>query len=141
MYSRSKGNADVQDLLLHELPDRPADKDVGIFSGISFLCLGRFQVGEDRCILGGRVIDPDAEHPVHDLIVSGQLNLCQPPDAPLGDGADPDLPVAGEGPVLDRLPEARGCRLQNLLQVLREGHVIEEEDRPRLDRMVVEGLV
>jgi len=105
----------MQDLFLHELPDCSADKDVGIFSGISFLRLGRFQVGEDRCVLIGRVIDPDAEHPVHDLVVTGQLHLCQPPDAPLGDGADPDLPVAGERPVLDRLPEARCRRLQDLL--------------------------
>jgi hypothetical protein len=55
--------------------------------------------------------------------------------------ADPDLPVAGESPVLDWLPEARGRLLQDLLQVLRKGHVIEEEDRSRFDGVVVEGLV
>jgi hypothetical protein len=55
--------------------------------------------------------------------------------------ADPDLPVAGESPVLDWLPEACGRLLQDLLKVLRKGHVIEEEDRSRLDGVVAEGLV
>ncbi len=83
---------------------------------------------EDPFVLLNGIVDPDREHPVHHLVVADILDLGKPPDAPLRDGADPEFPLGREGPVLDRLPEVRGRRLENFLEVVGEGDVVEEED-------------
>ncbi len=68
--------------------------------------LNPLQMLQHRPVLLGRVVDPDREHPVHHLVVARVLDLGEPPDAPLRDAADPELPVRGERLVLRRVVDA-----------------------------------
>ncbi len=130
-------------LLLQDLPECPAGEDIWVQvrvtgrHGLPFL-----HVFEHCPVLVGRVIDPDREHPVHDLVIAYALYLRKPPDATGRDGADPHLPVGGDSPVLDRLPKTGSGSLQDLLQVVGERDIIKEKDGPWPELvMVVEGLV
>ena len=82
---------------------------------------------KDLPVLLDGIVDPDREHPVHHLVVADTLDLCEPPDAPLGDGADPEFPLGRDGAVHDRLAEVRRRRFEDLLKVVGECDVVKEE--------------
>jgi len=140
---RGEGDADVDHLLLENFPDRPAGEDIRVKvkvpgrQGLPFL-----HVLEHSPVLIGRVIDPDRQHPVHDLVIAHTLHFREPPDTAGRDGADPHLAIGSDRPVLDRFTETgRGC-LKDLLQVLGERDIIEKEDRPGPELvMVIERLI
>jgi hypothetical protein len=126
-YPPGKRDPDGKDLLFDDLPDRPAGEDVVLFRAAAGR-LGLLHVVEHSSILVDGVVDPGREHPVHHLVVADLLDLRKPPDAPLRDGADPELALGREGPMLDRLAEVCGRGLEDLLEVVGEGDVVEEED-------------
>ncbi len=136
-------DGDMEALLFEDPPDRPADREVGIFRIIVALsCLPILHVLKHPCILFERIVDPDRQHPVRHLVIPGILDLCQPPDTSLGDAADLELPVGGDGLVLYAHAEVRSRSLENLLEVIGERDIIEEEDRAGLEAVVVvESLV
>jgi len=100
-----EGDPDKDPLLLQDRPERPAGEDVRVVASPVHACFRLLEVLEHPSVLLGRVIDPDRQHPVHHLVVAGVLDLGEPPDAPFGDRADPELPVGRDGSVLDRLVE------------------------------------
>ncbi len=133
----------MEAFLLEDPPDRPADGEVRIFAVAAvFSCLPLLHVLEHPRVLLEGVVDPDGEHPVCHLVVPGVFDFRQPPDTPLGDAADLEFPVGGDGLVFDAHAEVRGCGFENLLKVVGERDVVEEEDGPRLQAaVVVERLI
>ena len=127
---------DGKDLLFHHLPDRPAGEDLIVCRAMADR-LGLFHVFEHPSILLDGIVDPGRQHPVHHLVVTHILDLCEPPDAPFGDGADTEFSLRRQGPVLDRFAEVRGRGLQDLLKVVGERDVVEEEDGSGTEAVVV----
>lgn len=85
-------------------------------------------------------IDPAGDHPVEELVVTWPLGLRHPPYATLWDGADPHPPFPRHGPVLNRLPDAGGRGLENLLHLIGERCAIEHNHWARLHTIQVVEL-
>ena len=135
-----EGDRDEEPPLPEVLPHRPADPDL---VGFPVAVAGDLLVAEeDPCehppVLLRGVVDPTGEHPVEDLVVTGALDLCHPPDAPLGDGADEPLTVPADGAVDERLPEGGRHAFQDLLHLVGERGVVEHDHAAGLQAVMVE---
>ena len=131
-------------LTVQDLPDGPADHQlIGLLDKqVRVQHLPVLLRRQYPGVLLGGFVDPAGEHPVHHLIVTGPFLLCNPPDAPLGDRADPGGQVFCDRRVRDRLVEVRGRRLQDLLYPVRELGVVAHQDRAGPEVLhVIERLV
>ena len=134
-----KRDLNPPDSAFENFPDGPADRHVRVI--INREGCTRFRplpVFKNSPVLGGRVVYPDGKHPVHHLVVTDTLDLRKPPDAPLRNRADLQLPFTGECPVFDRLPEVGGGGFEQFLHVVGETDVIKEEDGACPQGIVVE---